>query len=61
MSRFILERELHLIRERLEVIEDALGEEITDDDKEALEEALREQREGETITFKPPRSRIRKH
>jgi hypothetical protein len=56
MSRLILERELHLIRERLEAIEDALGEEMTDDDKEALEEALREHREGKTIAFKPPKS-----
>ncbi len=59
MSRLILERELHLIRERLEAIEEALGEEITDDDKEALEEALKEHREGKTIAFTLPRSRTR--
>lgn len=60
MSKLILEKELHLIRERLEAIEEALGEEMTADDKKALEEALREHREGKTITFRPPASRIRK-
>jgi hypothetical protein len=60
MSRLILERELHLIRERLEAIESALGEEITADDKEALEEAMKEHREGKTIAFRPTRSRTRK-
>jgi hypothetical protein len=61
MSRLILERELHLIRERLEAIEDALGEEMTADDKQALEEALKEHREGETIPFRLNKSRTRKH
>jgi hypothetical protein len=56
-----LERELHLIRERLEAIEDALGEEMTADEKKALEEAMREHREGQTVTFRPLRSRARKH
>lgn len=60
MSRLILERELHLIRDRLEAIENALGEEMTSDDKEALEEAMKEHREGKTITFRPTRSRTRK-
>jgi len=60
MSRLILERELHLIRERLEAIEDALGEEMTADDKESLEEALKEHRQGKTIPFKSSRSRTRK-
>ena len=60
MSKLFFERELHLIRERLEAIEEALGEQMTADDKKALEEAMREHREGKTITFKPARSRPRK-
>lgn len=60
MSRLIVERELHLIRERLEAIEEVLGEEMTDDDKEALVEALKEHRQGKTIAFRPSRSRPRK-
>ena len=60
MSKGILERELHLIRERLEAIEEVLGEEMTADDKKALEEAMKEHREGKTITFRPHRPRTRK-
>jgi hypothetical protein len=60
MSKLILERELHLIRERLEAIEEALGEEMTAEDKRALEEALREHREGKSIAFRPRRSRTHK-
>ena len=60
MSRLILEKELHLIRERLEAIEEALGEKMTADDKEALEEALKEHREGKTVPFKSHGSRARK-
>lgn len=60
MSKLVLEKELHLIRERLEAIEEALAEEMTADDKKALEEALKEHREGNTIAFRPPRSRARK-
>ena len=60
MSKLILEKELHLIRERLEAIEQALGEEMTADDKKALEEAMKEHREGKTVTFRPPKSRTRK-
>jgi len=52
MSRLILEKELHLIRERLEAIEDVLGEEMTTDDKRALEEGMSEHKEGKTIAFK---------
>jgi hypothetical protein len=55
MSRLILEKELHLIRERLEAIEDALGEEMTADDKRAFAEAMREHREGKTVPFKSPK------
>jgi len=60
MSRLVLEKELHLIRERLEAIEEALGEEMTADDKKALDEALKEHREGRTVPFRPHRSRARK-
>jgi len=60
MSKLILEKELHLIRERLEAIEEALGEEMTADDKKALEEAMKEHREGRTVTFRPLKSRTRK-
>lgn len=56
-----MEKELHLIRERLEAIEDALGEEMTADDRKALAEALKEHREGKTIPFRPSRSGTRKH
>lgn len=50
-----LEKELRLIRERLDSIEDALGEEISKDDKRARAEALREHREGKTVPL------VRKH
>ena len=54
-----MEKELRLIRERLEAIEDSLGEEMTANDKRALEEALSEHKEGKTIAFKS--SRLRAH
>jgi predicted nucleic acid-binding Zn-ribbon protein len=60
MSRLIVEKELHLIRERLEAIEDALGEEMTTDEKRALEEAMREYKEGKTIAFRPHASKAHK-
>ena len=44
-----LEKELKLIRERLDSIEDALAEEMSDDDKKARAEALREHKEGKTV------------
>ena len=61
MSRAILEKELGLIRRRLEAIEDALAEEMSADDKTALQEALRDHRAGRSVAFKPTRSRARKH
>lgn len=61
MSRVILEKELSLIRRRLEAIEDALAEEMSVDDKVALQEALRDHRAGRSIAFKPTRSKARKH
>ena len=60
MSRLILEKELGLIRQRLEAIEEALGEQMTAEDKAALDEALKEHREGKSIPFKPMRHRTRK-
>jgi len=51
MSKVGLEKELRLIRQRLESIEEALAEEMTNDDKRALQEALKEHREGTTIPF----------
>ncbi|MGO9645751.1 MAG: hypothetical protein ACLPY5_13525 [Candidatus Bathyarchaeia archaeon] len=59
MSRLILEKELHLIRRRLDAIEDVLAEAMTADDKKALTEALREHSEGKSIPFKPSRPRTR--
>jgi hypothetical protein len=46
-----LEEELKLIRERLDSIEEALAEEMSDDDKKARAEALKEHKEGKTIPF----------
>jgi len=51
MMASALEKELRLIRERLDSIEDALAEEMSDDDKKARAEALREHKEGKTILF----------
>jgi len=53
MSRLVLEKELGLIRQRLQAIEDALGEEMTAEEKAALEEALKENRKGKSILLKP--------
>jgi hypothetical protein len=60
MSRLILEKELHPIRTRLEAIEDALGEEMTPDDKSELEEAMREHKEGKAVHFMSSGSRTRR-
>jgi hypothetical protein len=60
MSKLFLEKELHLIRKRLEAIEEALGEDMTAADKKALEEALQEHREGKTAPFTPYRTRTRR-
>ena len=46
-----LEKELRLIRERLDSIEDALAEEMSEDDKKAHTEALKEHKEGKTVPF----------
>ena len=46
-----LEKELRLIRERLDSIEDALAEEMSEDDKKTRSEALKEHNEGKTVPF----------
>lgn len=51
MAQAQVERELKLIRQRLESIEEALAEEMTEDDKRALREALKEYRSGKTVPF----------
>ena len=60
MSKLVLEKELSLIRQRLRAIEEALGEEMSLNDKEALDEALKDHREGRSILFKGTTSRARK-
>jgi hypothetical protein len=57
MATTQLGRELKLIRERLESIEEVLSEEMSSDDKRALREALREHKLGKTISFNPQRKR----
>lgn len=59
MSNRDLKRELKLIRQRLDSIEEALGEEMTSDDKQALREALKEHREGKTTPFTRSKARNR--
>lgn len=46
-----LEKELGLVRERLDSIEDALGEEMSEDDKRARSEALGEHKQGKAVPF----------
>ncbi len=46
-----LEKELRLIRQRLDSIEDALSEEMSAGDKKARADALKEHREGKTVPF----------
>jgi hypothetical protein len=60
MSRLILQKELSQIRQRLEAIEEALGEEMTTEEKAALSEALNEHGEGKSIPFKRAKPRARK-
>ena len=60
MSKLVLEKELSLIRQRLKAIEEALGEEMSLNHKEALDQALKEHREGRSVPFKAARYRTRK-
>lgn len=57
MSQTRLEKELKLIRQRLDAIEEALGEEMTKEDKRLLKDALREHREGKSTPF----NKVRQH
>ncbi|MBI2185149.1 MAG: hypothetical protein HYU39_09350 [Thaumarchaeota archaeon] len=59
MSKTVLEKELRLIRERLDSIEEALAEEVSDDDRQAFNEAIKEHKEGKTFLFTKPRARKR--
>ena len=51
MMETSLEKELRLIRQRLDSIEDVLSEKMSEDDKKARTEALREYRKGRTVPF----------
>lgn len=51
MSQTTIERELKLIRQRLEAIEEALAEEMTEEDKRDLKEALAEHKRGKSVLF----------
>jgi hypothetical protein len=55
MATTQLQRELRLIRERLESIEEVLSEEMSLDDKRALRETLNEHKQGKTVPFNPTR------
>ena len=55
MATTQLERELKLIRERLESIEEVLSEEMSLDDRRALREALNEHKQGKTVPFNSTR------
>jgi hypothetical protein len=46
-----LEKELRLIRQRLDSIEDALAEETSENEKKARLEALEQHKEGKTVPF----------
>jgi hypothetical protein len=61
MTRAVLEKELNLIRHRLDAIETALGKEMTPDEKAELEEALEEHEQGKSIKFRRSRRKARRH
>ncbi len=46
-----LEKELKLIRKRLDSIEEALSEETSEEDRRAFTEAIREHKEGRSVPF----------
>lgn len=60
-TRAVLEKELNLIRHRLDAIETALGEEMMADEKAELEEALKEHEQGKSIQFRRGRRNACKH
>jgi hypothetical protein len=55
MSQSTIEKELKLIRQRLEAIEEVLGEEMSEDDKRDLKEALAEHRRGKSGPYEKVR------
>ena len=44
--------EIRIIRMKIEAIEEILGEEMSEEDRKALEEALEEHRKGLTVPLK---------
>ena len=52
-----LKEEPRLIRQRLDSIEEALAEEMSKDDKDALAEGLKQHKEGKTALFARTRKR----
>lgn len=56
MAQTQVEKELKLIRQRLESIEEVLAEEMTEDDKRALSEALKDHKSGKTVPFSARRN-----
>lgn len=59
MATTQVSRELKLIRERLDSIEEALSEEMSVDDKNMLREALDEHKQDKTIRFSPSKKHYR--
>ena len=53
-----IQGELKLIRRRLEAIEEALSEEMSADDAEALRQAMEEHKRGETISLEEAARRL---
>jgi hypothetical protein len=51
MSQASIAKELKLIRQRLDAIEEVLAEEMTEDDKRDLKEALAELKRGKSLSF----------
>jgi hypothetical protein len=51
MSEITIEKELKLIRQRLEAIEETLAEEMTKDDKRDFRKALAEHKRGKSVDF----------
>lgn len=51
MSQTVIEKELKLIRQHLDAIEEMLAEEISESDKKDLKEALAEHKSGKSILF----------
>jgi len=50
--------EIRIIRMKIEAIEELLGEEMSEEDKKALEEALEEHRKGLTVPLEEVERKI---